>query len=71
MLVEADVVRGRKLTSFPSIRTDLQNAGADWIDEEVVVDSGLVTSRDPGDMDAFVSKMLEEIQEGAHAGQHA
>lgn len=71
MMVEADVVRNRRLTSFPSIRTDLENAGADWVDEEVVVEAGLVTSRNPSDLDAFVDKMLEEISEGVHAGQHA
>lgn len=70
MLVEADVVRDRTVTSYPSIRTDLENAGAHWVDEEVVVDQGLVTSRTPKDLGAFVDKMLEEIAEGAHAGQH-
>ncbi len=69
LLVEADVARGRRLTSYPSIRTDLENAGAEWVDEEVVVDDGLVTSRNPGDLDVFIAKMLEEIQEGIHA-QH-
>lgn len=71
MLVEADVVRGRKLTSYPSIRTDLRNAGAEWVDEEVVVDQGLVTSRKPGDLDVFNRKMIEEFREGEHAGQRA
>lgn len=71
VLIEADVVRGRKLTSFASIRTDLENAGADWVDEEVVVDNGLVTSRSPDDLEAFNDKLLEEITEGVHAGQHA
>jgi protease I len=71
MMVEADVVRNRRLTSFPSIRTDLENAGADWVDEAVVVDAGLVTSRNPDDLDAFVDKVLEEIAEGIHTGQHA
>lgn len=66
MLIEADVVRGRKLTSFASIKTDLKNAGAQWVDEEVVVDSGLVTSRSPDDLPAFNSKMIEEFAEGAH-----
>ncbi|MCA1792049.1 MAG: type 1 glutamine amidotransferase, partial [Thioalkalivibrio sp.] len=69
LLVEADVARGRRLTSYPSVRTDLENAGAEWVDEEVVVDAGLVTSRDPGDMDAFIGRMLEEFQEGIHARQ--
>jgi protease I len=71
LLAEADVARGRSLTSYASIRTDLENAGANWTDEEVIVDQGLVTSRHPGDLDAFVDKMLEEISEGVHAGQHA
>jgi protease I len=71
LLVEADVARGRTLTSYPSIRTDLENAGATWVDEEVVVDEGLVTSRNPDDLPAFNRKMVEEIAEGAHGGQHA
>jgi protease I len=66
MLIEAGAVRGRKLTSFPSIRTDLQNAGAEWVDEEVVVDNGLVTSRSPDDLAAFNAKMIEEFAEGEH-----
>jgi protease I len=70
-LVEADVVRGRTLTSWPSLKTDLRNAGAEWVDREVVVDQGLVTSRKPDDLPAFCSKLFEEIAEGAHAGQHA
>lgn len=69
LLIEADVVRGRRLTSFPSVKTDLKNAGADWVDEEVVVDNGLVTSRKPADIPRFNEKMLEEIAEGVHAGQ--
>lgn len=69
-LVEADVVRGRRLTSYPSIKTDLRNAGANWVDEEVVVDNGLVTSRKPDDLPAFNAKMIEEIAEGIH-GEHA
>jgi protease I len=71
LLVEADVVRGRRLTSYPSIRTDVKNAGGEWTNEPVVVDQGLVTSRHPGDMDAFTDKMVEEIEEGVHAGQVA
>lgn len=71
MIAEAGAAEGRVMTSFPSIRTDLQNAGAEWIDSEVVVDQGLVTSRSPDDMEAFIGKMLEEISEGVHAGQHA
>ena len=70
-LIEADVVRGRKMTSWPSLKTDLVNAGANWVDEEVVVDQGFVTSRKPDDLPAFTDKMVEEICEGAHAGQHA
>ena len=69
MLVEADVVRGRKVTSFPSIKTDVRNAGGNWVDEEVVVDQGLVTSRKPDDLPAFNAKMIEEFAEGIHAGQ--
>jgi protease I len=70
-LVEADVVRGRRLTSFESIKTDIRNAGGEWVDEEVCVDNGLVTSRKPDDLPAFCSKMLEEIREGVHAGAGA
>jgi protease I len=68
-LVEADVVRGRTLTSWPSLRTDIRNAGGEWVDEEVVVDRGLVTSRKPDDLPAFNAKMLEEFAEGEHAEQ--
>ncbi|MGD2045301.1 MAG: type 1 glutamine amidotransferase domain-containing protein [Gemmatimonadota bacterium] len=71
MIVEADAASGRTMTSYPSIRTDVENAGADWVDREVVVDQGLVTSRSPEDMEAFVAKVLEETAEGVHAGQHA
>ncbi len=66
-LIEADVVKGRKLTSWPSLRTDLRNAGADWVDEEVVVDGNLVTSRKPDDLEAFNAKVVAEMAEGAHA----
>jgi protease I len=66
-LVEADVVAGREMTSYPSIQTDLKNAGANWVDKEVVVDDGLVTSRSPRDLEAFCSKVVEEICEGVHA----
>lgn len=69
VLINAEVVKGRKLTSYPSIRKDLENAGAHWVDEEVVVDNGLVTSRSPKDLPAFCSKLIEEIAEGHHAGQ--
>jgi protease I len=69
LLIEAEVVRGRKLTSFSSIKTDLKNAGAEWVDQEVVVDNGLVTSRSPNDLPAFNAKMIEEIAEGVHMRQ--
>jgi protease I len=68
-LVEADVVRGRTLTSYPTLRTDIRNAGGEWVDEEVVTDQGLVTSRNPDDLPAFCSKLVEEISEGKHAEQ--
>ncbi|HRN69999.1 MAG TPA: type 1 glutamine amidotransferase domain-containing protein, partial [Candidatus Woesebacteria bacterium] len=71
MLIEAGVVKNRKLTSYPSLETDLRNAGAEWVDEEVVVDQGLVTSRRPDDLPAFNRKMIEEIGEGIHKGQDA
>jgi protease I len=71
LLVEADVVNGRKVTSYPSIQTDLKNAGANWVDQEVVVDHGLVTSRKPDDLPAFNRKMVEEIAEGQHERQRA
>jgi protease I len=71
MLVEAGVVRGRKVTSWPSLRTDIRNAGGDWVDEEVVVDHGLVTSRKPDDLPAFNAKIVEEFCEGEHAEQSA
>jgi protease I len=68
-LIEAGVVRGRRITSFPSLRTDLRNAGATWADEEVVVDAGLVSSRRPDDLPAFCAKLVEEIAEGQHEEQ--
>ena len=71
MLVETGVVRGRKVTSWPSLQTDIRNAGGNWVDEEVVVDSGLVTSRKPDDIPAFNAKMIEELAEGKHAEQRA
>ena len=67
LLVEADVVDGRTMTSYPSLRTDLRNAGAEWVDREVVVDNGLVTSRRPDDLPAFNAKLVEEVGEGRHA----
>ena len=69
VLAEADVVRGRTLTSYPSVQTDVRNAGGNWVDEEVVVDQGLVTSRSPKDLPAFKSKIVEEFAEGKHSGQ--
>jgi protease I len=71
MLVEADVVRGRRLTSFPSLQTDIRNAGGEWIDAVVVNDQGLVTSRTPDDLPQFIEKMLEEFAEGEHARRFA
>ena len=70
-LIEADVVKGRTVTSWPSLKTDLLNAGADWVDQQVVCDEGLVTSRNPDDLDAFCSKAIEEFAEGRHAAQTA
>ena len=66
ILISAELVKGRKMTSYPSIKVDLINAGAEWHDQEVVVDKGLVTSRDPNDLPAFNKKMVEEIKEGKH-----
>jgi protease I len=70
-LIDAEVVEGRTLTSYSSIKKDLINAGANWVDEEVVVDQGLVTSRSPADLPAFNDKMVEEFAEGVHEEQHA
>ncbi|MDX6625048.1 MAG: protease [Solirubrobacterales bacterium] len=68
-LIDAGVIQGRTLTSWPSLRTDLRNAGAEWVDEEVHVDEGLVSSRKPDDLEAFNSKIVEEFAEGVHEGQ--
>jgi protease I len=70
-LVEAGVLRGRTITSWPSLRTDIENAGGKWVDEEVVVDNGLVSSRKPDDLPAFCSKIVEEFAEGRHEGRRA
>src|SRR3954449_12136697 len=70
-LVEADVVRGRTITSWPSLQTEIRNAGGTWVDEEGHVDEGLVTSRKPDDLPAFCNKLVEELCEGQHAGQTA
>ncbi len=69
ILIDCGVVEGRELTSYPSIKNDLKNAGARWVDKEVVCDQGLVTSRTPDDLPAFIKKTIEEIREGIHAGQ--
>lgn len=66
LLIEANAVRGRKMTSYHSIKTDMTNAGADWVDEAVVADQGLITSRSPDDLDAFIGKIVEEVEEGVH-----
>lgn len=70
-LVEAGVLKGRRLTSWPSLRTDIENAGGEWVDEEVYVDNGLITSRKPDDLDAFCAKAIEEFHEGKHQKQAA
>lgn len=71
ILINAEVVKGRKMTSYKSIKHDLINAGAKWVDQEVVVDQGFVTSRNPNDLPAFNAKLIEEIKEGKHEEQHA
>jgi len=68
-LIDAGVAKGRTLTSWPSLQTDLENAGAEWVDEEVHVDQGLVSSRKPDDLEAFTAKIVEEFAEGVHEGQ--
>jgi protease I len=70
-LIEADLVRDRTLTSWPSLKTDIRNAGGQWVDEEVVVEEGMVSSRKPDDLPAFCAKLLEEFAEGAHDVAHA
>ncbi|SCZ09020.1 type 1 glutamine amidotransferase domain-containing protein [Microvirga guangxiensis] len=66
LLIEAGIIKGKKCTSYQSIKTDVANAGGEWRDETVVTDQGLITSRNPGDLDAFVSKIIEEVREGSH-----
>ena len=67
LLIETGMLEGRNMTSYPSVKTDIINAGADWFDREVIVDNGLVTSRSPEDLEAFNKKMIEEIKEGQHS----
>jgi len=71
LLVQADALKGRQATSWPSLRKDMENAGAKWLDERVVVDNGIITSRKPEDLDAFVAKIVEEVEEGRHYRRQA
>ena len=66
LLIEAGIAKGRKMTSYHSMATDVKNAGATWVDKDVVVDRGLITSRNPGDLEAFSAKIIEEVREGRH-----
>jgi protease I len=71
LLIETEIAKGRKMTSYNSIKTDVANAGAKWEDSEVVVDQGVITSRNPGDLEAFSAKIIEEISEGRHSQRSA
>jgi protease I len=71
LLIETGIAKGRKMTSYKSIKTDVANAGAKWEDSEVVVDNGVITSRNPGDLEAFSAKIIEEVAEGRHSRRSA